>query len=387
YMKTRHTRLFASVSAAALIGITALTPMAAAQEDNGPLDPWNLNYYTQQVIDQLNSLGYSGPLDDVDDILAAVENIRNDANGGQDEMVKFLNLLAEYIQKPSYNPPAGPVYNEQGQLRDRYTFYYGDVGDNVSPEERYGWEDGTGPALDDEGNITDDRYTAGENSAYLDTANNDSPVNANGTPIQRENEDGSGAWVTVDTDSMQFDRVAGEWVTNDVVTDYTDEYAKFDSTPRFLDSLNGDIIVGEVGLPIDGVWNVPNGDPVTPPGDGGDGSTSGGDDETPRDNGTPGDDGEAPSDEDETPRDDDETPSDGDEPPSDDDETPRDDDETPSDDEASDNPFDGLNVTIEDGRIEVSFPVDLAGNPHTLTASLDAKNGFTVTLTPGGGSS
>jgi len=31
-MKTRHTRLFASVSAAALIGITALTPMAAAQE-------------------------------------------------------------------------------------------------------------------------------------------------------------------------------------------------------------------------------------------------------------------------------------------------------------------------------------------------------------------
>src|SRR5699024_8422388 len=53
----------------------------------------------------------------------------------------------------------------------------------------------------------------------------------------------------------------------------------------------------------------------------------------------------------------------------------------------SDNPFDGLNVTIEDGRIEVSFPVDLAGNPHTLTASLDAKNGFTVTLTPGGGSS
>src|SRR5699024_10226935 len=56
-------------------------------------------------------------------------------------------------------------------------------------------------------------------------------------------------------------------------------------------------------------------------------------------------------------------------------------------DEVTDNPFDGLNVTIEDGRIEVSFPVDLAGNPHTLTASLDAKNGFTVTLTPGGGSS
>src|SRR5699024_4473688 len=53
-------------------------------------------------------------------------------------------------------------------------------------------------------------------------------------------------------------------------------------------------------------------------------------------------------------------------------------------DEVTDNPFDGLNVTIEDGRIEVSFPVDLAGNPHTLTASLDAKNGFTVTLTPGG---
>ena len=92
-MKTRHTRLFASVSAAALIGITALTPMAAAQEDNGPLDPWNLNYYTQQVIDQLNNIGYSGPLDDVDDILAAVENIRNDANGGQDEMVKFLNQI------------------------------------------------------------------------------------------------------------------------------------------------------------------------------------------------------------------------------------------------------------------------------------------------------
>src|SRR5699024_921529 len=89
---------------------------------------------------------------------------------------------------------------------------------------------------------------------------------------------------------------------------------------------------------------------------------------------------------DETPGDN-ETPGDDDETPSDDDETPSDDDETPSDDEASDNPFDGLNVTIEDGRIEVSFPVDLAGNPHTLTASLDAKNGFTVTLTPGGGSS
>src|SRR5699024_4226937 len=305
--------------------------------------------------------------------LAAVENIRNDANGGQDEMVKFLNLLAEYIQKPSYNPPAGPVYNEQGQLRDRYTFYYGDVGDNVSPEERYGWEDGTGPALDDEGNITDDRYTAGENGAYLDTANNDFPVNADGTPIQRENEDGSGAWVTVDTDSMQFDRVAGEWVTNDVVTDYTDKYAKFDSTPRFLDSLNGDTIVGEDGLPIDGVWNVPDGDPITPPGDGGGGeddSTGGGEDDS---TGGGEDDSTGGGEDDSTGGGEDDSTGGGE------------DDETT--DEVIDNLFDDLNVTIEDGRIEVSFPVDLAGNPHTLTASLDAKNGFTVTLTPGGGSS
>src|SRR5699024_6536303 len=93
-----------------------------------------------------------------------------DANGGQDEMVKFLNLLAEYIQKPSYNPPAGPVYNEQGQLRDRYTFYYGD----------------------------------------------------------------------------------------DVTSD---------STPRFLDSMNGDTIVGEDGLPVNKEegWLVPNGQDIVPP--------------------------------------------------------------------------------------------------------------------------
>lgn len=265
-MKTRHTRLFASVSAAALIGITALTPTATAQDNNGPLDPWNLNYHTQQVIDQLNSLGYSDPLNDVDDILAAVENIRNDANGGQDEVAVFLELLADYIQMPSYNPPAGPVYNEQGQLRDRYTFYYGD----------------------------------------------------------------------------------------DVTSD---------STPSFLDSMNGDTIVGEDGLPVNKEegWLVPNGQDIVPPSaddededeggsTGGDSGNEGGDNDSDVEGGDTSDTEQEVVDE-------------------------------------NGNPLDGLNVTIEDDRIEVSFPVDLAGNPHTLTASLDAENGFTVTLTPGSESS
>lgn len=444
-MKTRHTRLFASVSAAALIGITALTPTAMA-EDGGEggtnttthsNSPWEMNWYLNQVNDFVNSLpgvAFEGPITDRSDLLDEINRLTNSGNAEQQAASQLLRLFANFIELDKHVPPRNAVYDENGRLLDRYEFYYDESEETPSNvRDRYGWVDGEAPVLDDDGEVVGDRYTAADDGDYyLDAENNDYPVDHAGNPVTlSEGEDGQVTTERVDVNAQVFDREANEWVDASDVEQNLQQFISPNGKPLFVDSLNNGTIVGEDGCPVNKAegWLNPDDGYVAPGKNDGDDGSTGGDE---NDSGVDGGDNGSGVDDETTPDPEQEVvselpdPAEGSEwEPVDDNEdrvtdgtdfyerveddegneswvrvdengNPLDEngdplDETGNDetgnDETTDNPLDGLNVTVDGDRIQVSFPVDLAGNPHTLTASLDAKNGFTVAFTPGNESS
>src|SRR5699024_5506132 len=288
YMKTRHTRLFASVSAAALIGITALTPMAAAQE--AP----SFDERLENIIEELDNLDTSNSAGALKELFAELEQMQSNNTFLQGSLQDFLDFLSDYRDAQDQD---GEVAN------DREQHVVDELGKDFEPVPGIWYGNGSGFYYKDLG---DDGF---------------GHIDVNGNPLDIDSKQ-----VTENTEQHVVSKLSGNWkpeVGSHFVNSDDDRYVLLDDDRYGRINENGD--------PLD-----ENGKPVTSPSEGG-GNLEPGDDETT--------------------------------------------------DEVTDNLFDGLNVTIEDGRIEVSFPVDLAGNPHTLTASLDAKNGFTVTLTPGGGAS
>ena len=287
-MKTRHTRLFASVSAAALIGITALTPMAAAQE--AP----SFDERLENIIEELDNLDTSNSAGVLEELFAELEQMQSNNTFLQGSLQDFLDFLSDYRDAQDQD---GEVAN------DREQHVEAELGEDFEPVPGIWYGNGSGFYYKDLG---DDRF------GHIDVDGN--PLDIDSKPV------------TEDTKQHVVSSLNDKWepeVGSHFVNSDGDRYVLLDDGRYGYINENGD--------PLD-----KDGEPVTPPSEGGDNSKPGDDETT---------------------------------------------------DEVTDNPFDGLDVTIKDGRIEVSFPVDLAGNPHTLTASLDAKNGFTVTLTPGGGSS
>ena len=287
-MKTRHTRLFASVSAAALIGITALTPMATAQE--AP----SFDERLENIIEELDNLDTSNSAGVLEELFAELEQMQSNNTFLQGSLQDFLDFLSDYRDAQDQD---GEVAN------DREQHVEDELGEDFEPVPGIWYGNGSGFYYKDLGDV---------GFGHIDVDGN--PLDIGSKPVTEDTEQ----HVVLSLSDKWKPEVGSHFVNSD-----DDRYVLLDDGRYGYINENGD--------PLD-----KDGKPVTSPSEGGDNSESGNGEVT---------------------------------------------------DEVIDNLFDDLNVTIEDGRIEVSFPVDLAGNPHTLTASLDAKNGFTVTLTPGGGSS